>query len=299
MAKKYNFELKVFWQNDKALEDFTKLTESNEILKNIGLKLTYRKHNETGVKLKLYIYGTEKWTTTDITKDSIEQIISLIKNTKTQPTIKPSIRNGYHNKEAAIKTLELIATKDFLYQHQTVYTLYQRAKKQEQTSDIKAAIKIFEEWLEEIKKRRRSHSRGSSCCSQELSKKISKKFSKKKTIQVKTLASLDSSPTIDKPPTTDKTISTEKQTTIEKPSTQKTPKKKPIDKPSSTTDKPSTIDKQSIVEKPQTTITEQTLELAQTSIEKEQPIEKKPKKQKQTEPKEKSSTIQEAKKSKK
>jgi len=55
---------------------------------------------------------------------------------------------GFKNKQKALDTLYIIKDRDIVYQKQVVNTMYNRAKYHpHQTSDMKEAMKVFNEWL--------------------------------------------------------------------------------------------------------------------------------------------------------
>jgi hypothetical protein len=55
---------------------------------------------------------------------------------------------GFKNKQKALDTLHIIKDRDIVYQKQVVNTMYNRAKYHpHQTSDMKEAMKVFNEWL--------------------------------------------------------------------------------------------------------------------------------------------------------
>ena len=55
---------------------------------------------------------------------------------------------GFKNKQKALDTLYIIKDRDIVYQKQVVNTMYNIAKyNPHQTSDLKEAMKVFNEWL--------------------------------------------------------------------------------------------------------------------------------------------------------
>lgn len=55
---------------------------------------------------------------------------------------------GFANEAKALHTIELVSKRSLTYQFQTINTMYHRAKHHPSSNDnIKAAIKIFEQWL--------------------------------------------------------------------------------------------------------------------------------------------------------
>jgi hypothetical protein len=59
---------------------------------------------------------------------------------------------GFKDKQKALDTLHIIKDRDMTYQKQVVTTMYNRAKYHpHQTSTMKDAMKIFDEWLKKHK----------------------------------------------------------------------------------------------------------------------------------------------------
>ena len=59
---------------------------------------------------------------------------------------------GFKDKQKAIDTLKIIKNRDITYQKQVVTTMYNRAKYHPyQTSEMKEATKVFDEWLKKHK----------------------------------------------------------------------------------------------------------------------------------------------------
>ena len=56
---------------------------------------------------------------------------------------------GFKDKDKALDTLKIIKKRDLVYQKQVVNTMYNRAKHHpHQTKEMRAAMKIFKDWLD-------------------------------------------------------------------------------------------------------------------------------------------------------
>jgi hypothetical protein len=59
---------------------------------------------------------------------------------------------GFKDKQKALDTLKIIKNRDMVYQKLVVTTMYNRAKYHPyQTSNMKDAMKVFNEWLKKYK----------------------------------------------------------------------------------------------------------------------------------------------------
>ena len=71
--------------------------------------------------------------------------LSLYEDYKPKTTIK---NLGFKNKEKALHTINIIKTKDLIYQKSVINTMYNRAKYHpNRTKDMEEAMKIFKKWL--------------------------------------------------------------------------------------------------------------------------------------------------------